>query len=143
MQFRKIFSGVLTIIILSSILGTFASARSSAYLNSYAATITPKSGGKLIITADAAGVGTMDQLGISTVYLYESTDRTSFHRVATYESDDYPQMIQYNTSDFFEDVATYYGIPGRYYYASVYVYAAKGSGSDEKNYTTSIVKAIS
>lgn len=76
------------------------------------------------------------------MYLYESTDGSSFHRVATYESDDYPEMMRYDTTNYYRDVATYQGVAGRYYYASVYVYASDGVTSDTKNYTTSIKQAI-
>lgn len=142
MYFKRTLSAFFAVLMLSSILCTFASARSSAYLNSYAATITPTSNGKIVITADVSGVGRMSKIGISTIYLYESTDRSSFYRVATYESDDYPEMMEYNTTNYFRDVVTYQGTTGRYYYASVYVYAANANGSDEKHYNTSIKQAI-
>lgn len=138
---KKILCGILTLCMLSSLMCTFASARSSAYLNSYAATVTPESGGKLVVTVDVSGVGSMTQIGATKIYIYESTNNRSFFQVASYRYEDYPVMMGSGTI-YYRDAATYYGTPGYYYYASVYCYAANASGSDEKNYTTSTVQAI-
>lgn len=68
---------------LSSLLCTFASARSSAYLSSYCADVTPESGGKLVVTVDVSGVGSMTQIGATKIYIYESTNNKSFFQVAS------------------------------------------------------------
>lgn len=83
----------------------------------------------------------MTEIGAKTIYIYESIDKKNFSRVATYESSIYPQMMGSGTS-YFRDAVTYLGKPGRYYYASVWVYAANEDGSDEKNYITAIKQAI-
>lgn len=126
---------------ISSILCTSVSARSSAYLNGYRAGITPKSGGKLVITVDVTGVGYMPEIGAKTIYVYESSNGTDFHWVATYESSDYPQMMG-SGSIFYEDVITHQGTPGLYYCATVFVYAGNSTGGDERYYDTAIKKAI-
>lgn len=84
----------------------------------------------------------MTKIGASTIYIYESTDNKSFTRVATYNYEDYPELMGSGTF-YCEDAVTYYGTPGNYYRASVYCYAANSSGSDEKNYTTTSVRAVS
>lgn len=137
---KKLLCGILTICILSSSLCTFAFARSSAYLSSYGATVTAKSGGKMVVTVDVSGRGSMTQIGATTIYIYESKDNKSFTRVATYNYEDYPEMMGSGTF-YCEDPVTYPGTVGNYYYASVYCYAAKDGGSDEKNYTTTAVQA--
>lgn len=139
---KKVFCTILTICMLSSLLCAFASARSSAYLDGYRAVVTPKSGGRLVVTVDVSGVGSMTKIGASKIYMYESADGTSFSRVATYKYEDFPKMMGSGTI-YYDDPVTYYGTPGYYYFASVYCYAANSSGSDEKNYTTAIVQAIS
>lgn len=83
----------------------------------------------------------MTAIGASTIYIYESVDNKNFSRVATYESSVYPQMMGSGTY-YYEDAVTYLGKPGRYYYASVWVYAANENGSDEKNYMTASERAI-
>lgn len=128
---------------ISSVLCTVASAvvQSSAYLDSYSAGITPKPKGFISVTVDVAGVGYMTEIGAKTIYIYESEDGKSFNRVATYESSVYPQMLGSGAS-YYKTPITYLGKPGRYYYASVWVYAANKDGSDEKNYITAIEQAI-
>ena len=141
---KRVLSGLLTVVMVSSILCTAASAsvKSSAFLNSYRATVTPKSGGLLVVTVNVDGVSPMTEIGAKTIYIYESLDNKSFYRVGTYESSVYPQMMGTGTH-YFRDAVTYLGTPGRYYYASVWVYAANEDGSDEKNYSTASKQAIS
>lgn len=138
---KRIFCGILTVCMLSSLLCTFASARSSAYLDGYSAHVTAKSGGLIVVTVDVSGRGSMTEIGASYIYIYESSDNQSFHQVAHYYYKTNPQMMGSGTT-YYKDAITYMGEPGLYYLASVYVYAAKDGGSDEKNYTTSSVMAI-
>lgn len=140
---KRFLSGIFALIMISSLLCTAASAtvRSSAYLDSYRVVMTPKSGGKLVITVDVSGVGYMPEIGATTIYIYESTNETDFHRVATYESSAYPEMMG-SGSIFYEDVITYQGTVGRYYYAKAFVYAGNNTGSDERVCNSAIKKAI-
>lgn len=140
---KRILSGLLTVVMVSSILCTAASAsvQSSAYLNSYRATIVPESGGLIVVNVSVDGVSPMTEIGAKTIYIYESLDNRSFYRVGTYESSVYPQMLG-SGMNYYEDPITYLGTPGRYYYASVWVYAANEDGSDEKNYSTASKQAI-
>lgn len=137
---KKIVCGILAVCLLSANLCTAAVARSSAYLDAYSATVTAKSGGKMVVTVTVSGVGTMTEIGATTIYIYESSDNKSFTKVATYNYEDYPEMMGSGTF-YHEDAVTYYGTPGYYYKASVYCYAANSSGSDEKNYTTASKQA--
>lgn len=141
---KRFLSFIFAVCMLSSLLCTFVSAtstRSSAYLDGYCADVTPKSGGRLVVTVDVSGVGAMTKIGATKIYIYESSDNRSFSRVATYKYEDYPNMMGSGTI-YYKDAITHYGTPGYYYFASVYCYAANSSGSDEKNYTTAIVQAI-
>lgn len=138
---KRVLCGLLVVCLLSTIVCTVASARSSDYLDDYSASVTPISGGKMVVTVDVSGVGRMTQIGATTIYIYESTDNKYFTRVATYEYEDYPEMMGSGTN-YCEDAVTYPGKPGNYYFASVYCYAANAKGSDEKNYTTSVKRAI-
>ena len=139
----RFLSGVLAVVMVASLLCTAASAavQSSAYLDSYSATVTPKSGGKLVVSVDVSGVGRMTEIGAKTIYIYESSDGENFTRVATYTSTKYPEMMGTGTN-YFKDAITHQGTAGKYYYASVWVYAADKTGSDEKNYSTAVKKAI-
>lgn len=138
---KRVFCGILTVCMLSCLLCTFASARSSAYLDAYRAFITPESGGLIAVTVEVDGVNYMDELGASAIFIYESTDNKNFTKVATYKSENFPAMLGSGTT-YYETPVTYLGKPGRYYYASVYCYAAKDGGSDTGHYETSVKRAI-
>ncbi len=139
---KRILCGILVIFILSSISCVFASARSSAYLNSYRAFIIPQSGGEIPVTVDVSGRESMDEIGASKIYIYESTDGTNFTRVATYRSGSYPEMLKSDTTTYYDSPVVYSGEVGYYYYADVYCYAAKDGGSDTRLYSTSVERAI-
>lgn len=138
---KRILCGILAVCLLSTLLCSAVSTRSSAYLDAYSATITPDSGGEMVVTVDISGVGRMTQIGVTTIYIYESKDNKSFKKVATYNYEDYPEMMGSGTF-YCEDAVTHPGTPGYYYFASVYCYAANANGSDEKNYTTASRRAI-
>ncbi len=118
-----------------------ASTRSSEYLASYSASVLPDPDGRLVISASVNGRGTMTELGVKTIFLYESADGKSFQQVKTYESSQYPNMMG-SGAFFCEDLFVYQGKVGYYYFASVYVYAGKDGMGDTRNYTTTTVKAI-
>ena len=122
---------------------TTALARSSLTLSAYRAGCSEKSGGKIAIWIDVTGTyPQMDKIGSDATYLYESTDGTIYTRVAIFEPEDYPIMLTTNKISYYKTVATYQGIPGRYYYALVYCYAEKDGVSDSKPYETATVRAI-
>lgn len=139
---RKFICLIIAFCVLSAM--TTAFARSSLTLSAYSAGCAAKSGGKIAIWIDVTGTyPRMDKIGSDVIYLYESTDGTYFTRVAIFEPEDYPAMLTTNTISYYKTVATYQGIPGRYYYARVYCYAEKDGVSDSKPYETATVQAIS
>lgn len=139
---RKFFCLVVALCTLSAM--TTALARSSLTLSAYRAGCVAESGGEITIWIDVTGTyPRMDKIGSDAIYLYESTDRVRYTRVAIFEPEDYPIMLTTNTISYYEDVVTYQGVPGRYYYALVYCYAEKDGVSDSKPYETATVQAIS
>ena len=135
---------ILTLCLVSSVITTFASARSSAYLDAYRAGCNPRSGGEIAVWVDVTGTkAKMDCLGADKIYLYESTDGTNFTRVKIFNRSDYPNMTVTNANNYYKTAVTYQGTPGYYYCAVVYVYAEYNGGSDTKTYETSIKQAIS
>lgn len=135
---KRILCSLLAVCMLSTLLCASASAavlRSSDYLSSYTARLTAVGGGKVAVTVDVSGVGTMDTIGSTTIHIYESTNDQSFTLVETYTSDDYPEMLGSGTF-YYDTPITHQGVAGRYYKALVYFYAARGTGSDTRSYTT-------
>lgn len=137
----KVISFLLLIFLSASLLCVGASARSSNYLDAYRVVLTPQSNGKIVITVDVDGIGSMTQIGATTIFLYESTNGSDFTRIKTYNYEEYPLMMGSGIHHY-KDAATYNGIAGRSYYAIGYCYAGNETGHDEKPYTTNIVKAI-
>ena len=148
----RFLSSLLLLCMVSSLFCAFAAAagdtgdtssgdnRSSLYLDSYMAAVTPKANGKLVISVDVSARRWCTQLGSDDIYLYESTDGVHFTLVRHYEYQDYPDMMGSGLY-YYDSPVTYQGTVGRYYTASVYIYAADASGSDRRLYDTSIVRA--
>lgn len=141
---RRLTSLILTLCMISTILTSFATARSSAYLDAYSAGCNPRSGGEIAVWVDVSGTkAKMDCIGADEIYLYESTDGTNFHCQKIFNRSAYPNMTITNASDYYKTAVTYQGTPGYYYYALVFVYAEKDGGSDTKPYETAVVQARS
>lgn len=137
---RRFLSGILALLMISSLLCTAASAtvKSSEYLDAYRVVITPDPHGVMTISVQVTGVGYMPTIGAKTIDLYESTDGKNFHWIDAYESDDYPEMMGSGTM-FLKDLFTFTGTPGHYYYAMACVYAGNNTGGDER-YVDSAIK---
>lgn len=141
---KRLFSVLMTLCILSSILCTVASAvtvRSSAYLDSYVCSVSAERGGKIYVTASVNAVINATEIGATDVYIYESSNNEDFICVEEYHAEDYPEMLG-SGRHFYDDVAVYEGTPGKYYYAAVYVYAGNSTGGDTRSYDTASVRAI-
>ena len=141
---KRLLCSLLAVCMCSTLLFTMANAadiRSSAYLDSYVCSVTPKSGGKIVVSASVDAVINATEIGATDVYLYESSNGTSYTCVEHFSSDDYPEMLGSGWS-YYDDLVTYEGTVGKYYFARVYVYAGNSSGGDTRVYETASRKAI-
>ena len=101
----------------------------SAYLAAYRAYICAMGDGDLEIWWEVCATRTLADVGVVRIYLYESTDNSTFYWVDTYHYTDYSQMLVHN--DYFcMDYVDYEGVPGRDYKAYVYVWAGPEDGGD-------------
>ena len=140
---KRLLNKIFCVLMTACLLSTFASAavsRASDYLDDYTATLTALGNGRIAVTVDVSGTGPMTEIGASKIYMYESTNNTDFYQVATYTSDEYPEMLT-SGSYYFDDAIIHNGVAGRYYIASVYFYAANNTGSDTGHYTTRSCRA--
>lgn len=103
----------------------------SYYLDGYNAYICDMGRGEMQIWFDVMGTGYMDEIGVLSIQLYESTDNATWKRVKTFLPEDNPEMMAYNAYDHFAHV-TYHGIAGRYYKARVCVWAGKDGKGDSQ-----------
>lgn len=120
------------------------SARTNPYIARTWATVERGSDGLLNIAFDISGMGKMDEIGATTVYLYEVTE-TSEKTVAvfSYLNPDYADIMMGSNSSFHAGNLPYNGTPGHRYYATVYYRAGNANGSGTTSYTTSTVTARS
>ena len=141
-KMKRILCTVLAVCMLTGLLTTMASAteRSSAYLDGYRAFLTAKGNGRVSVTVDVRGTNYMTDIGAETIYIYESTDNAYFTLVATYEAEDYPDMMG-SGSFYYETPIIHRGTAGRYYFAVVDVYAGNANGGHTRQYETVPIRA--
>ncbi len=131
---RKLFCILLAVCLIGTMtIPAFAAGRemsqpfSSPYLSRYSAYVYPVGGGVVQVCFYASGTRVVDCLGSQIIQLYESTDGSSYHWVATFSSGNYPSIMGYQTN-IHSGCVTYNGIPGRYYMAYVNIYAGPAQG---------------
>ncbi|MCD8355762.1 MAG: hypothetical protein LUE11_04230 [Clostridia bacterium] len=120
--------------------GGTAETQASRYLSSHLAYIDAVGSGKIEIWFSVGGVGTMDKIGATTIVLKQSSDGVSWTTVKTFKYTSYSNMLGANKMAHTSYVS-YSGVKGRYYQATVTVYAEKDGGCDSRLKTTSVVKA--
>ena len=135
---------LLALVMLVSITATFASARSSWYIDSYRAWLSPQSNVVINVIIDVAACDIMDEVGASRVQIFESKDDgNTWTSKRIYLKSLYPELITTNDFVYYETPISYPGTPGYKYYAEITVYAGDSTGSDTKEYTTGVVTAHS
>lgn len=111
----------------------------SEYIRSYSAEITPQANGNLVIEFSIYGTALMDDIGATSIYLYEiDDDGESLAKTFHYTS--HSNMMAEEKWSLSSSVS-YSGTSGNSYYAIVYFRAAKGNSGDVRTYTTETVKA--
>ena len=101
----------------------------SAYLTDYTAYICAMGDGDLEIWWEVTGTGYWADIGVLSVFLYESTDNVNWYWVKSYQHDHYSNMLWHNDYICIDHV-DYDGVPGRYYKAYVHIWAGPEDGGD-------------
>jgi hypothetical protein len=135
-------SKVLAIILILVICITpeaIAATQASDYLAQYDAYIITNGNGNISIWFDVTATGIMDQVGALTIILKEYNG-SSWNTVKTYSHTNslYSHILATNTN-VHADSVSYSGISGRYYYATVTVWAGVDGGGDSRSITTDSV----
>lgn len=113
----------------------------SDYLMEYTAYICAMGGGDLEIWFEVYGTDYWADIGVLTIYLYESVDNSNFYWVKTFQFMDYENMLLHD--DYFcMDYVPYEGVPGRYYKAYVQVWAGPEDGGDTRYFWTPVERCI-
>ena len=105
--------------------------RASDYLNSYNTYICPMALGKIEIWYSVTGVNYMDEIGVLTIQLYESTDNVNWTWVKTFKHATTSGMLAYDTI-YHSNHVDYSGTIGRYYKAYVTIWAGKDGDGDTR-----------
>lgn len=108
-----------------------ATPRASYYLDSYNTYICPMALGKIEIWYSVTGVDYMDEIGVLTIQLYESTDNTNWTWVKTFKHTTTNGMLAYDTI-YHSNHVDYSGTIGRYYKAYVTIWAGKDGDGDTR-----------
>ena len=103
----------------------------SDYLAAYTAYICAMGNGDLEIWWEVCGTDYWADIGVLTVYLYESTDNSNFYWVKTFHFTAHPNMLWHNNYICVDHVE-YDGVPGRYYKAYVQIWAGPEDGGDTR-----------
>lgn len=112
----------------------------SSYLAAYNAYICAMGSGKLEIWYSVTGTGTWADIGVLTIYLYESTDNSNWYWVTTFLHERYDTMLAHNTFAHMSHV-DYQGVAGRYYKAYVCIWAGPEDGGDARYMWTAVERA--
>lgn len=103
----------------------------SYYLDSYNTYICDMGSGRIQIWYEVMGTGDMDEIGVLTIKLYESSDNQNWTRVKTYLHEDYSSMLAYDDWSHISYVS-YQGTAGKYYKAYVCIWAGKNGNGDTR-----------
>ena len=129
---KKFFRIIALIIALMLLLSTaaFAAVNASAYINVTNAWIT-RNGNTVEVNFYIIGTGTMDQIGVKYIYLYEKNGY-SWNLVKTfaYTNPLYSATMMDSSSAGHAGYVTYSGSAYKNYYADCRFYAEKDGGSD-------------
>ena len=106
----------------------------SDYLTAYTAYICAMGDGNLEIWFRVVGTDIWADIGVLTIYLYESTDDVNYSWVKTFDFVDYDDdtMLAHNTYYHMSHVDYEEGVPGRYYKAYVQIWAGPEDGGDTR-----------
>ena len=134
-----VISIVLAIVLAVSPLASALETRASEYIFSYSASTYAKGNGKIEIIFSITGTGPdMDQIGVSTITIYEEDG--TYVDTLRYLEEEYENLMAYDTW-YMDDSVMFQGVPGVKYYARLVFYVAKGEGSDFRYYFTNTVRA--
>lgn len=104
----------------------------SYYLDSYNTYIyRVGTNGEIHIWFDVMGIGNMDELGVLSIVLYESTDNSNWSYVDTFLHEENESMLAYD--DWYHaSYVSYQGSTTKYYKAYVCIWAGKNGSGDTR-----------
>lgn len=129
---KKTLRIIALIIVLTMLLSTaaFAAENASAYIAATSAWIT-RDGNTVKVNFWIVGTGTMDQIGVKYIYLYEKNGNTwNLVKSYSYTNPIYATTLMASSTYVHAGYVTYSGSASKSYYADCRFYAEKDGGSD-------------
>ena len=118
-----------------------AEPRASAFFSSYGTDLYKTSSSSFQIWFDVvSNVTTMDVLGVSEIIVYRSANQQTWTKMRTYTMDNYPEMVDQNTTCHGGYVTYNYATTGYYYRAYITFYAKNSTGIGERYIYTEILR---
>lgn len=115
--------------------------RGSAFFSSYGTVLYKTAAATFEIWFDVtSNAMPMQEIGVSMIEVYRSTDQEHWVKLKTYEMGDYPEMIDYNTGSHTGYVTFDNAVPGFYYTAYVTFYAKNSTGIGKRFVYTQILR---
>ncbi len=103
----------------------------SYYLDAYNTYICDMGSGRIQIWYEVMGTGDMDEIGVLSIKLYESSDNQNWTRVKTFSHENYSSMLA--EDDWYHcSYVSYQGTAGKYYKAYVCIWAGKNGSGDTR-----------
>lgn len=110
----------------------------SKYLTSYSAYVYVTSAGQVQVWFDVMGTGDMDEIGVLSVLLYESTDKSTWTRIKTFSHENYGATMLAEDDWYVSSHVSTQGVKGRYYKAYICFWAGKNGSGDTRYMWTSV-----
>ena len=114
--------------------------RASIYLQTYSAYVYAVGNGGLQVQFNVISEYDLNEIGVLTIELYESTDNVNFTRVKTFNYETYAQMMGFDTY-IHSSYVPYQGVAGRYYKCYVTVWGSLRGRGDSREFWTDSVQA--
>ena len=115
--------------------------RASIFFTAYGAGLYKVSRESFDIEFDVdANLYEMDELGVSVIEVYSSSDKQSWSLARTFYKEDWPEMTCNNTASHTAAIRYVYATPGLYYRAYVQFYARNSAGTGTRSVYTAILK---
>ena len=131
----RVVSIIMVVLLLLCTVTPFASAKGSAYIECYLTSMTAGSNGVVTAAFQITGTGTMDEIGATTVTIYENGSI-----VKTFSYTNTSGMMGYNKV-IHGSTVSYNGTVGKSYSAFVVFKAGKNGDWDNRSMSTSSVTA--
>ena len=103
----------------------------SYYLDAYNTYICNMGNGNIQIWYEVAGTRYMDEIGVLSIILYESSDNSTWTRVKTFSHENYSSML-IQDDNYHCSYVSYQGSTGKYYKAYVCIWAGKNGAGDTR-----------